>query len=66
VDNFNLENEAYHIYNDAVFTIMLGEIEDANVKTKSPISTNIPTPDSTSMSVITGYHESNNKISKFN
>lgn len=66
VDNFNLEDEVYHIYDDEVFTITLGEIENANLKTKSPISANMPTSDSTSMSVITGYNELNSKISKFN
>lgn len=63
--SFKLEDKVFLIVDKSVYPMALDIIEYDNVKSITSNTKDILTSDSTKVSVVTGYTENNNKITKF-
>jgi len=63
--SFKLEDKVFLIVDNSVFSMDLDIIEYENVKSFTSNTKDILTSDSTKVSVVTGYSENNNKITRF-
>ena len=63
--SFKLDEKALLIIDNGAYPMAIDKIEFENVKSISENTTDVPTSDSTSVSVITGYSENNRKLTRF-
>jgi len=63
--SFNLDEKVILIIDNTPYPMVIDKIELENVRTISENTTDIPTSDSATVSVTTGYSENNRKITRF-
>lgn len=63
--SFKLDEKVFFLIDNEAYPMVIEKMELENVRSISENTDNIPTSDSTSVSVVTGYSEDNRKITRF-
>lgn len=63
---FKLDNKVFFIIDNEAYPMALDRVELENTRNVSENTSSVSTSDSTSVSVVTGYSENNEKITRFN